>query len=229
MFPEPMPGNETSSVEVLTSSYTNATDTYTNATDTYTNATDVSANQTDSEITFDPLPNATEVWDFGDQNIQNVTIVGNVTYVDEGTNGTAYSFGGDEYLQTDSTNATTYISDMTISAWVKPDYSSGSSVFSVVSKSESFGLSINNVISPEQIAVFSVFDGIKWTSVQSYSTIPEQWTHLTASFNQTTITIYVNGILEASESLDAIPYVSVDGQICRPDGGSADTIRAARS
>jgi len=81
----------------------------------------------------------------------------------EGLNGTAVSLDGDfDYIETSSANSTTNISEMVISSWVKPDYSSGSAEFTVVSKAESFVLSINNIVTPEKIAKFSVFDGIKW-------------------------------------------------------------------
>ena len=121
--------------------------------------------------------------------------------------------GDNDYVETTATNATTYISEMAISAWVKPDYSSGSPEFTVVSKGESFVLSINNNIPPEKIAKFSVFDGIRWTTVQSNSTIPEEWTHLTASFNKTGIKIYINGVLEGTSLLEGVFQVSANGQI----------------
>ncbi|KAG0510871.1 MAG: hypothetical protein NPMRD1_670001, partial [Nitrosopumilales archaeon] len=103
---------------------------------------------------------------------------------------------------------------MAISAWVKPDYSQGSPEFTVVSKGKSFVLSINNLIDPQKIAKFSIFDGIKWTTVESTSTIPEgSWSHLTARFNKTAIEIYVNGTREAYEFHDGVPFVNERGQI----------------
>jgi len=162
-----------------------------------------------------PPPNATESWQFDDENSTSTTLVGDaIVNASGGLNGTAVSLDGDyDYIETTSTNSTTNISEMVISSWVKPDYSSGSAEFTVVSKAESFVLSINNIVTPEKIAKFSVFDGIKWTIVQSNSTIPEEWTHLTASFNKTTIAIYVNGILEASSTLDGIPEISSSGEL----------------
>ena len=103
---------------------------------------------------------------------------------------------------------------MAISAWVAPDYSNGSPEFTVVSKGKSFVLSINNLWKPQKIAKFAVFDGIKWTTVESTSTIPEgSWSHLTARFNKTSIEIYVNGTMEASESHNGVPFVNEKGQI----------------
>jgi len=103
---------------------------------------------------------------------------------------------------------------MSVAAWVKPNYTQGSPEFTVVSKGKSFILSINNIIDPRHIAKFAIFDGIKWTTVESYSEIPDDsWTHLTARFNKTAIEIYVNGTLEGTILHDGIPFVSERGQI----------------
>ena len=84
----------------------------------------------------------------------------------------------DDFAETDPTNSTTYITEMTIGAWIKPNYTSGSPQFSVLSKGNSFSLMVNNLIDPKQKAEFSIFDGIKWTTVNSISNITEQWTHV---------------------------------------------------
>ena len=60
--------------------------------------------------------------------------------------------------------------ELTISAWVKPDYSNGSPEFTVVSKDNAFVLSINKLVSPEKVTKFSIFDGMKWHSVESIIT-----------------------------------------------------------
>jgi len=77
---------------------------------------------------------------------------------------------------------------LTVSAWVKPDYSNGSPEFTVVSKDKAFVLSINKLVSPEKVAKFSIYDGMKWHSVESTSQIPENWTHLAATFGDSSMT-----------------------------------------
>jgi len=72
-----------------------------------------------------------------------------------------------DYTTEEATNSTNHISEMTLSAWVKPDYSSGSPEFTVISKENSFVLSVNNLVTPQKVASFSVFDGIKWTTVNT--------------------------------------------------------------
>ena len=132
----------------------------------------------------------------------------------EGLNGTSLSLDGQgDYAKIENTNSTRKITSMTISAWVKPDYSDGSPEFTVISKTNTFILSINNKIPPQGIAKFSIFDGIKWTTVESNSTIAEEWTHLAAKFNTTAIQIYVNGNLESIAPVSGVPYITVDGQI----------------
>ncbi|QLH02143.1 hypothetical protein C5F47_00340 [Nitrosopumilus cobalaminigenes] len=109
--------------------------------------------------------------------------------------------GNDDYIQFSNSTVTDVVSELTISGWVNPDYSQGSQEFTVISKENQFALSINNIITPEQIAKFSIFDGISWSSVESSEQIGENWTHLAATFNGTQIQIYVNGKLSASQTL----------------------------
>jgi len=163
----------------------------------------------------DALPNATESWQFGNDT-DNVDLIGDaeIDYT-EGINGTSLVLDGDQdFAQTNSTNSTTYITEMSIAAWVKPNYTKGSPEFTVVSKAKSFALTINNIIEPQHFAKFAIFDGIKWTTVESTSSIPDDsWTHLTARFNKTSIEIYVNGTLQGTANHEGVHYVSENGQI----------------
>ena len=106
-----------------------------------------------------------------------------------------------------------YVSEFTISVWVKPDYSKGSSEFTIISKENSFKLSISKLTSPEKIAKFTVFDGFSWNTIESSSTINEEWTHLAATFDGPTIKLYINGNLEASKEIDNIPTLNKYGYV----------------
>src|SRR3989304_5528958 len=171
----------------------------------------INRNYTDGSI----LPNATESWQF-ENGTNNTDLIGDaeIDYT-EGINGTSLLLDGEQdFAQTNATNSTTYITDMSIAAWVKPDYANGSPEFTVVSKGKSFALTINNLIDPRHTASFSVFDGIKWTTVESKSTIPDDsWSHLTARFNKTSIALYVNGTLEGTVTHGGVPYITEKGQI----------------
>lgn len=117
---------------------------------------------------------------------------------------------GDSYV--DANASVPNVASLTVTAWIKPDYSQGSPVFTVVSDTNEFVLAVNNDIPATKHAVFSVFDGIKWTTVQSTDMIPENWTYLVATYNGTSIGIYVNGILENTIEITGIP-VLVDGEL----------------
>jgi hypothetical protein len=155
------------------------------------------------------IPNATKSWQFN--SIQNVTTVGS-TKIQNNTNLTSLKLVGAGYL-TQQINSTRNLSALTLSAWIKPDYSHGSPQFTIISKENQFVLSINNIISPIKIATFSVFDGIKWSTVNSTVPIQENWTHLAAIFNGSSISIYVNGTLQSTMHITGIPTLSVNGQL----------------
>lgn len=117
---------------------------------------------------------------------------------------------GNEYLNENS--STTNLDAITISAWIKPDYSQGSPIFTVISDENAFVLAVNNNIPPLKMAIFSIFDGIKWTTTQSTHPIPERWTFLAATFNGTEMKLYVNGNLEDISAVTAVPTL-VNGKL----------------
>ncbi|MCV0411376.1 LamG-like jellyroll fold domain-containing protein, partial [Nitrosopumilus sp.] len=119
--------------------------------------------------------------------------------------------GYQDFLQINE-NSTNNLQSFVISTWIKPDYSHGSPEFTIMSKEGSFSLAVNNLKSGNT-AKFSIFDGIKWTQVDSISEIPEEWTHILASFSNQTISIYVNGEFEGAIQLTGIPSLSIDGKL----------------
>ncbi|HEV2192917.1 MAG TPA: LamG-like jellyroll fold domain-containing protein [Nitrosopumilaceae archaeon] len=155
------------------------------------------------------IPHAIKSWQFN--STQNVTAVGSAK-IQNNTNVTSLKLVGTGYLK-QQLNLTRNLSALTLSAWVKPDYSQGSPQFTIISKEKQFILSINNVIPPIKIATFSVFDGIKWSTVNSTVPIQENWTHLAATFNGSSISIYVNGTLQSTMHITGVPALSVNGQL----------------
>ena len=105
------------------------------------------------------------------------------------------------------------VSEFTVSAWVKPDYSSCSSECTIISKENAFKLSINNVKTPENIVKFSVFNGFKWTTIESYSVVGEEWSHVAAKLDGQTISLYLNGNLEATKQIEKIPILNSYGYV----------------
>ncbi|MDE1845156.1 MAG: hypothetical protein KGI10_07505, partial [Thaumarchaeota archaeon] len=141
------------------------------------------------------LENATTYLNFSQNSIQGLGSEGSVQ-LKEGLNGTALELQGSG-LVTASMNETNTLTGLTVSAWVKPNYEEGSNVFTVASKERSFLLQINNKILPQRVASFSIFDGIQWHTVESNSTIGEEWTHVVGTFDGKEIGLYVNGQKEA--------------------------------
>ncbi len=137
-------------------------------------------------------------------------LVGQVQ-VEKTPNQTLLGFSGDGYIAK-KISSTNNLKRFSLSTWVKPDYTQGSEQFTILSKENAFVLGINNEIKPCKIAQFSIFNGIKWITVQSTTQIDDQkWTHLAVTFDGNTSSIYVNGNLEASTKIEGIPEYSTNG------------------
>ncbi|MDE1813071.1 MAG: hypothetical protein KGI05_00270 [Thaumarchaeota archaeon] len=159
-------------------------------------------------ITQIPIPSTKLNFSSTSQNKSNT--FGDVS-ISTGVNGSALELSGSGYMSENLTS-TNQISQFTISAWVKPDYQKGSAEYTILSKEKSFLLTIHNNLTPRKIALFSIFDGTTWHTVESKSKIPEIWTHLAATFNGTDISIYVNGLKESTLPVSSIG-ISIGGQL----------------
>lgn len=104
-------------------------------------------------------------------------------------------------------------SEFTAAAWINPDYEKGSSSFTILEKPGVFQLTLNNYVEPRHIVQFSVFDGIKWNTVKSFSTIDEEWTHIAGVLKDSTLSLYVNGNLEAMYNMGGIISLNSKGMI----------------
>ena len=87
------------------------------------------------------------------------------------------------------------ITGLTVSAWVTPDFSSGSKIMTIVSQEKGFILGINRSLDPQEHASFAVYDGMEWNSITSNSKINEERTHIAGTFGDGSISLYVNGDL----------------------------------
>src|SRR3990172_3982400 len=85
--------------------------------------------------------------------------------------------------------------NLTVSAWVIPNYTGGSPEFTILSRENSFVLSLNKMVPPERMAKFSVYDGISWYTVTG-STPINGTAYVAAVVNGSRISIYVNGTLD---------------------------------
>jgi len=163
-------------------------------------------NNTNNEI---PNLNSTILWEF--KSLKNSTAQGDVK-VENNTKKNTLTLSGSGFVK-ENVSSTRNLSKLTMSVWVKPDYSQGSSQFTAISKENSFNLVISNHISPTRAAVFSVFDGIRWHSTNSTVKIPEEWTQIVGTFNGTHIGIYVNGHKESTLAISSVTTISVNGKL----------------
>ncbi len=212
------PAEDTETAEATTSNQTSINDSVTNSTTTSTNSTGIDipvhgtipgTNSTGTETNLPIiLPNSTESWSF-DTQVNGSRFIGDV-YIEE--TDSSLILEGEGYLSNDG-NSTSNITDLSVTAWVNPDYSGGSAEFTVIGKEKAFALTINNNIEPKHIATFSVFDGIKWHTVQTADKIGDDWSHIAATFNGTTLSIYTNGThSNTNESIEKIT-LTIEGQL----------------
>ena len=155
------------------------------------------------------ISSATRFWHFNSLNGTNP--VGHVR-LNNTSNQSSLYLVGNGYLK-QAINSTRVLKNLTVAAWVKPDYSQGSPEFTVIGKENQFALSINNIIAPSQIATFSIYDGIKWNTVNSTVQIPEGWTYLVGTYNGSSISIYVNGTLQSTLTIPGNPTLTEDGSL----------------
>lgn len=134
-----------------------------------------------------------------------------VTYA-PGVSGAALRLSGIGYIE-DIARPNNEFSKLSITAWVKPDYSSGSPQFTIVSKSGAFILGINNSVPPARSVFFSVFNGVQWSTIESQVAIPEEWTHIAATFDGSRVRLYVNGVTDSMQDIPGIQTVSENGQL----------------
>ncbi|MDX1372581.1 MAG: LamG domain-containing protein, partial [Nitrososphaeraceae archaeon] len=119
---------------------------------------------------------------------------------------------GDGYVTNDG-NSTSNISNLTLTAWVKPYYANGSAELTVVSKEKTFELIINNVVDPQRVASFSVFDGIKRHTVISSTVFGENWSHIAVSYNGTMLSMYTNGTLSNEKIVTDTIEITSNGKL----------------
>ena len=199
--------NHSNSTHLQFNNYSNSTQLQFN---NYSNSTQLQFNNHSNSIQLPTLPSSIQSWNFGAQN-NDTTTVGQIGLTNQ-TNKTVLQLQGNGFL-TANGSATKDLKDLTLSAWVKPDYTQGAPVFTVISKENEFTLSINNEIPPYQTAQFSVFDGIKWDTVSSTVPIGQSWNNLAATFNGSSIALYVNGTFQSSMPITGIPTIAVNGNL----------------
>ena len=136
-----------------------------------------------------------------------------------GKYGSALSFDGvDDYVSVPTSSTTEITSAITVSAWVKPE--SAMIANEIVQKNGAYGLKITNN---------NKFIGYRWGSPENHTSIttavPGNWYFVVMTFDSLTHKIYVNGVLENSESdANAIPSSANNLAIGAQTGGGGKNI-----
>lgn len=102
-----------------------------------------------------------------------------------------------------SKSVNTLTDEVTISAWVEPDYGDLSDEYTILSKENSFALSINNVLPPKHVAKLAIYDGMRWTEITGTTSI-QDLSHVVGVIDGNTISLYVNGMLEQQAELENV-------------------------
>lgn len=125
------------------------------------------------------------------------------TWVELGRYGGAYSFGGGRRFNFSSPESLKPAKDLTLEAWIKNTGSSDLNQNIVLRGSRpdpsncensymSYGLYLSNL---GTTAYFGVCDSTNNGYAASYTIPPNSWSHLAGVFNQSSVKLYVNGVL----------------------------------
>jgi hypothetical protein len=133
----------------------------------------------------------------------NTGTIVNATWGAAGRYGAALSFAGTGSVTVADAPSLDLARGMTLEAWVRPSATQGSAWRTVLLKERSAGLCYSlyaNSTSKKPQAVINT--GGNDRSTQGASTIPvNAWTHLAATYDGTTLRIYVNGSLKQSTNV----------------------------
>jgi hypothetical protein len=154
-----------------------------------------------------------EVSESGDYSVE----VGNASLGDE----FSMSFdGNDRYVEIPHTNTLTFVSEenFAISAWLKRDLSSGDSNQIIVSKGsggdpENFNYEISLNQASSHIEFMWEFDGGSDVILTGGSVDDEQWHLITCLWDGTAQSIYIDGVLSATQTGINGPGVAMDRTI----------------
>ncbi|MBI5697061.1 MAG: LamG domain-containing protein [Thaumarchaeota archaeon] len=138
-------------------------------------------------------------WYFNNIGNSTVTVFGDPLF-ENGLLGKAVTLDGkNDFLTIENKNHGLQLSKFALSVWIKPDHVTITRDMAIVSSQNAFDLSLVKQ-GDERLIKFSIFDGISRTTALSNTAIPEDWTNVVATYDGTTLSIYINGRLDSSKN-----------------------------
>ncbi len=117
------------------------------------------------------------------------------------------ALNGTSYLQTNQ-DISEFTNQITVSAWIKPEFNDGTPQMVAISKDLTFQLLINNIAEPQHTPVFTIYDGMKWHQVVGTEQLEDgEWYHIAGVLDDSKITIFVDGIQQQSVSIPELVLV----------------------
>ena len=124
---------------------------------------------------------------------------------------TTLVLNGTSYLET-SQDIVESTNQITISAWVKPEFNAGTPKMVVVSKDLTFQLLINGISEPQHVPIFTIYDGMTWHEVVGTDQLEGgKWHHIAGVLNDSEITLFVDGKQQQIASIPKLFLVNEQG------------------
>lgn len=159
----------------------------------------------------------------------NINVIGNPEMTEGGVGHAIIMNGYSDYILIKNPVIPKEIQFLTLSAWVKPNYSGADSELTLISQEGAFKLSIHNY-GDDHKAEFTIFDGIRKISIESTSNISQDWNALTATYDGYAIALYVNGHLDSHKIVRKDMTYYVNGvEFAKPLSNQFTTISSSEN
>ena len=121
------------------------------------------------------------------------------------------ALNGTSYLETNQDIAES-VNQITISAWIKPEFNTGTPQMVAISKDLTFQMLINSVAEPQHTPIFTIYDGMTWHEVVGTDQLEEgKWHHIAGVLDGSKITMFVDGKQQQTTSIPELFLVNEQG------------------
>ena len=121
------------------------------------------------------------------------------------------ALNGTSYLETNQDIAES-VNQITISAWIKPEFNAGTPQMVAISKDLTFQMLINSITEPRHVPIFTIYDGMTWHEVVGTDQLVEgKWHHIAGVLDGSKITMFVDGKQQQTTSIPELFLVNEQG------------------